>query len=421
MSPTVVVTGIGATTPLGGDVASTWEGMLAGRSGVRLLTGEKFDVLPVRIAATLAVEPTDVLSRVEARRLDRNEQAGLIAAREAWADSGLAAIDDEIDRSRMVVSVGTGIGGLHTLLSSYDTLNNEGPRKVSPYTIPMIMPNGAAGWIGVEFKARGGVHAPVSACASGNEAIARGFELIRSGAADVAIVGGAEAVVHPLPLASFAAMKALSGRNDDPTTASRPFDADRDGFVLGEGAGILVLESAEFAAARGARVYATVLGAGLSGDGHHIAQPEPSGLGATMAMQRALTSAGIDPSDVVHVNAHSTSTPVGDIAEAKAIHNAFGHERARRMVVTAPKSTMGHLLGAAGAVESIQTVLSLHYGKIPPTINLDKLDPDIDLDVATSIRDLPAPPTPGATPAAVNNSFGFGGANAAIVFGKAEA
>ena len=283
----------------------------------------------------------------------------------------------------------------------------------------MIMPNGAAGWIGVEFRARGGVHAPVSACASGNEAIARGFDLIRSGAADIAVVGGAEAVVHPLPLASFAAMKALSARNDDPATASRPFDADRDGFVLGEGAGILVLESAEFAAARGAHVYATVLGAGLSGDGHHIAQPEPSGLGATLAMRRALEGAGVDPGDVVHVNAHSTSTPVGDIAEAKAIHAALGSEHARRVLVTAPKSTMGHLLGAAGAVESIQTVLSLHHGKVPPTINLDKLDPDIDLDVATSVRELPSPVNEGATPVALNNSFGFGGANAAIVFGKA--
>jgi 3-oxoacyl-[acyl-carrier-protein] synthase II len=282
----------------------------------------------------------------------------------------------------------------------------------------MIMPNGAAGTIGVELGARGGAFSPAAACATGNESIARGFELVASGAADVAVVGGTDAVVHPLPLASFAAMKALSPRNDDPTHASRPFDADRDGFVLGEGAGILVLESAEHAAARGARVYARVLGVGLSSDGHHIVQPQPAGIGATLAMRRALESAGVTPADVVHVNAHSTATPVGDVAEAKAIHASLGSEHARRVVVTAPKSTMGHLVGAAGAVESIQTVLSLYTGKIPPTANLDKLDPDIDLDVAVTVRELPAAPS-GNPAVALNNSFGFGGSNAAVVFGKA--
>jgi len=417
MAHTVVVTGLGATTPLGGDVASTWEGMLAGRSGVRALSSEYIDPLPSRMAGVAAVEPEGVLSRVEARRLDRNEQFGLIAAREAWADAGLDG--HEPDPERLVVSVASGIGGLLTLIDAWEMVRAKNARRVSPYTIPMIMPNGAAGWIGVEFGARGGVHAPVSACASGNEAIALGYERIASGVADVAVVGGAEAVVHPMTLGSFAAMKALSLRNDDPEGASRPFDADRDGFVLGEGAGMLILESAGFAAARGARVYARVLGAGLSSDGHHIAQPEPNGLGARTAMRRALEVSGVQPEEVVHVNAHSTSTPAGDIAEGKAIHAALGTENARRVLVTAPKSTMGHLLGAAGAVESLQTVLSLYHRTVPPTINLDKLDPEIDLDVATEVRPMPAGPQ-GREAVALNNSFGFGGANAAVVFAAAD-
>ena len=403
MIPEVVVTGLGATTPLGGDVASTWDAMLAGRSGVSALTQEWAAQLPVRIAGSLAVEPT--IDRVQARRMDRSEQVAVVAAREAWADAGIT----DIDLERLGVVVGSGIGGATTLLNQDDILEASGPRRVSPHTVPMLMPNGPAAWIGLELKAKAGVHAPTSACATGAESIAWALDMIRSGRADVVVAGGTESVIHPLPIAGFAAMRAMSTRNDEPEKASRPFDKGRDGFVLGEGAGILVLERADRAKARGARVYARVAGAGMTSDGYDIVQPDPEGWGATRAIAIALKDAGIDKTDIVHVNAHATSTPVGDVAEIIALHKALGEHP----VITSTKSMTGHLLGAAGAVESIATILAIHNGVIPPTINLDDPDDKVDLDVvAHKARHL-------EIPAALNNSFGFGGHNAALVFARA--
>ncbi|MCW6010041.1 beta-ketoacyl-ACP synthase II [Micromonospora sp. CPCC 205371] len=399
----VVVTGLGATTPLGGDVASTWEAMLAGRSGVGPLTQEWAAQLPVRIAAQLTVDPSEKIDRVKLRRLDRSEAIALIAAHEAWADAGLA--DSGLDTERLAVSVGTGIGGAQTLLAQDDILEASGPRRVSPHTVPMLMPNGPAAWVGLELGAKAGVHSVASACATGAEAISLGLDIIRSGRADVVVAGGTEAVVHQLPIAGFASMRAMSTRNDEPEKASRPWDKGRDGFVLGEGAGVVVLERADHAAARGARIYARLAGAGITSDGYDIVQPHPEGLGATRAIAKALADAGIAKSDVTHVNAHATSTPVGDMAEIASLRAAVGDHP----VLTSTKSMTGHLLGAAGAVESIATILAVRDGVIPPTINLD--DPEEGLlDVAahkSRQHDIPA---------ALNNSFGFGGHNVALVF-----
>jgi 3-oxoacyl-[acyl-carrier-protein] synthase II len=401
----VVVTGIGATTPLGGDAPSTWDAMLAGKSGVSPLTQDWAAQLTVRIAAQLAVEPTEKIDRVQARRLDRSEMTAILAAREAWADAG----SPEVDQDRLAVSVGTGIGGAQTLLNQDDILEASGPRKVSPHTVPMLMPNGPAAWVGLELGARAGVHCVASACATGAEAIAHGLDLIRLGRADVVVAGGTEAVIHPLPIAGFASMRAMSVRNDDAERASRPWDKGRDGFVLGEGAGIIVLERAEHARARGARIYARLAGAGISSDGYDIVQPHPEGDGAVRAIEFALRDAGVAKSDILHVNAHATSTPVGDIAEIKALHRALGDHA----VLTSTKSMTGHLLGAAGAVESIATILAVYHGVIPPTINLDDPDDALDLDVAAhKARHM-------EIPAALNNSFGFGGHNAALVFARA--
>jgi 3-oxoacyl-[acyl-carrier-protein] synthase II len=406
----VVITGLGAFSPLGPDVPSTWAAMLAGQSGVRALTEpwvEQYD-LPVRIAAKTAVDPLEVIDRVEARKLDRTEQLALIAAREAWTDAG----SPQVDHERLGVVVASGIGGALTLLGQWDVLREKGPRRVSPHSIPMLMPNGPAAWVGLELQARAGVHTPVSACASGAEAVAYGTDMIRTGRADIVVVGGTEACLHPLPLAAFAAMMALSKRNDEPQRASRPYDKGRDGFVFGEGAGVLVLESAEHAAARGARVYAHVLGHGITSDGHHIAQPDPDGAGASRAMRFALDDAGVTPADIVHVNAHATSTPQGDVAEANAIRAVLG-DAADHAAVSATKSMTGHLLGAAGAIESIAAVLALRDRKAPPTINLDDPDDEVRVDVvAGSPRALPAD----GTLHALNNSFGFGGHNVALVF-----
>ena len=404
----VVVTGLGATTPLGGDVPTTWDAMLAGRSGVGSLTEDWAEPLPVRIAARVAVEPLDVLERVKARRLDRSGQFALIAALEAWQDAGLA--DAEVDQQRLAVAIASGIGGVTTLLANYDSLNDKGPRRVSPLAIPMLMPNGPAASVGLALGARAGVHTPVSACASGNEAIAHGVDLIRLDRADVVVVGGTEAAIHPLPLAAFAQMMALSRRNEDPQAASRPWDLARDGFVLGEGAGVLILESESHAAARGARIHAEVAGAGITADSHDIAQPDPAGVGATRAMTMALAAGDLAVGDIKHINAHATSTPQGDIAEAEAIRQALG-SATDDVAVSSTKSMTGHLLGAAGALESIATVLGLEHRVVPPTINVDDLDPAVQLDVATKQRDLA-----GGQIAALNNSFGFGGHNVAIAF-----
>jgi 3-oxoacyl-[acyl-carrier-protein] synthase II len=412
----VVVTGLGATTPLGGDVATTWDGFCAGRSGVRALTDDWAAALPVRIAAPAAVDPSEVLPRVQARRLDRSAQFATIAAREAWADAGFAGADDDadVDGTRLGVVCASGIGGLTTLLSNYDQLLESGPRRVSPLAIPMLMPNSPAAHIGLELGARAGVHTPVSACASGAEALSYGLEMIRNGRADVVVCGGTEAAIHPLPLAAFANMMALSKRNDEPQRASRPYDKGRDGFVLGEGAGMVVLESAEYAAARGARVYAELAGAGISADAHHIAQPDPEGKGAIAAMQAALRDGDLAAGDVKHINAHATSTPVGDIAEAVAIRAALG-AAAADVAVTSTKSMTGHLLGGAGAVEAIATILAVRNHTAPPTINVDDFDDEIELDV---VRREPRQLGNGGF-AALNNSFGFGGHNVALAIRSA--
>ena len=402
--PDVVVTGLGATTPLGGDVASTWDAMLAGRSGVSALTQEWAQQLPVRIAAQLAVDPADVIDRVKLRRLDRSEAIALIAAHQAWADAGLG---DDVDRERLAVSVGTGIGGALTLLAQDDILEESGPRRVSPHTVPMLMPNGPAAWVGLELGAQAGVHCVASACATGAEAIAQGLDIIRSGRADIVVAGGTEAVVHALPIAGFASMRAMSTRNDDPERASRPWDKGRDGFVLGEGAAVVVLENAEHAAARGARVYARLAGSGITSDGFDIVQPHPEGAGFVRAVRKALVDADLTGADIAHVNAHATSTPVGDMAEIVGLRQAIRDHP----VLTATKSMSGHLLGAAGALESVATILAIHEDVIPPTINLD--DPEEGLlDVVTH------KPRQLEIRAALNNSFGFGGHNVALIFTK---
>ncbi|MFF5178176.1 beta-ketoacyl-ACP synthase II [Micromonospora sp. NPDC000316] len=405
--PDVVVTGLGATTPLGGDVASTWDAMLAGRSGVSALTQEWAAQLPVRIAAQLAVEPSEVLDRVRLRRLDRSEAIAIIAAQQAWADAGLA--DSGLDGERLAVSIGSGIGGATTLLAQDDILEASGPRRVSPHTIPMLMPNGPAAWVGLELGAKAGVHTVASACATGAEAIALGLDIIRAGRADVVVAGGTEAVIHPLPIAGFSSMRAMSTRNDDPERASRPWDKGRDGFVLGEGAGVIVLERADHAAARGARVYARLAGSGITSDAYDIVQPHAEGEGAIRAIAKAIADADIAKQDIVHVNAHATSTPVGDMLEIGALHKALGDHP----VLAATKSMTGHLLGAAGALESIATILAIRDGVVPPTINLDDPDDGLSLDVATQkARHM-------EIPAALNNAFGFGGHNVALVFTRA--
>ncbi|HXH77555.1 beta-ketoacyl-[acyl-carrier-protein] synthase II [Nocardioides sp.] len=407
----VVVTGLGATSPLGGDVKTTWDALLAGKSGIRHLEDDLVGQLPVKIGGRVAVEPSEVLERVKARRLDRSSQFAMVAADEAWADSGL---EGSIEPERLAVSLASGIGGVTTLLANYDALLEKGPRRVSPLAVPMLMPNAPAANVSLKYGARGAVHAPTSACASGNEAIAMAIDLIRLGRADAVIAGGTEAAMHALPMAAFANMMALSKNEGDPTTVSRPWDVARDGFVLGEGGAVLILESEEHARARGARIYATVLGAGISNDAHDIAQPDPEGRGGTRAIQMALREGDVDPATVVHVNAHATSTPKGDIAEGLMLHAVLG-KHVDRCVVTSTKSMTGHLLGGAGALEAVATVLALQHRMSPPTINLDNKDPEVDLDIPTSARELPEGDIVG-----LNNSFGFGGANVAVAFGSAS-
>jgi 3-oxoacyl-[acyl-carrier-protein] synthase II len=405
----VVVTGLGTISPVGADVATTWKSLLAGRSGVVPLTDAWAQELPARIAAWAAADPATLLDRVQARRLDRCEQFAIVAAREAWTHAGAPDVDPE----RLGVVVSSGIGGVASTLSAYDTLREKGWQRLSPFTVPMLMPNGSAGWISMEIGARAGVHTTVSACASGAEAIGYGMDMIRSGRADVVLAGGTEAAIMQLNIAAFAAMRALSTRNDEPERASRPFDKGRDGFVLGEGAGMVVLESAEHAARRGATVHAIAAGVGYSADAHHIAQPDPDGTGAVRAIERALADGAVDPGQVVHVNAHATSTPAGDVVEGQAIAAALG-AAASGVVVSATKSMTGHLLGGAGAVESVAAILALRDKVAPPTINLDDPDDEAGIDIATEPRELRAR---GNAPMAVlNNSFGFGGHNVALAF-----
>ncbi|GAB3486808.1 beta-ketoacyl-ACP synthase II [Nocardiopsis coralliicola] len=408
-STDVVVTGLGATTPVGGDAASTWAALIEGRSGVATIDEPWAEELPVRIAGQAAVDPAEHFPRARLRRLDRTQQFALVAAEQAWQDAGTP----EVDPLRLGAVVSSGIGGILTILEQYDTFREKGWRRVSPFTVPMLMPNSPVAAVSLEYGARAGAHAPVSACASSAEAIADAIRMIRSGEADVVIAGGTEAAIHPLNIASFASMRALSTNNDDPTGASRPWDVSRDGFVMGEGAGILVLESAEHAQARGARVYAVAAGAGYSADAHDIVSPDPDG--QVRAIRAALADAGLRAEEIAHVNAHATSTPAGDVGETVAIRRALGDSAADRVAVTSTKSMTGHLLGGAGAVESMATVLALHEGRIPPTINISELDPEVVVDV---VRDKPRD-LPGDAVAAINEGFGFGGHNVAVAFRRA--
>jgi 3-oxoacyl-[acyl-carrier-protein] synthase II len=407
MTRRVVVTGLGATTPLGADVDSTWAALIAGKSGVRLLTEDWRELLPVHFAARVHTEPADQMERVEMRRLDRSEQFALVASREAWKDAGTP----EVDKERLGVVIASGIGGVITLLDQYDNLKEKGARGVSPHTVPMLMPNGPAANVGLELQAKAGVHTPVSACASGAEAIGYALEMIRTNRADIIVSGGVEAAIHQLPMAGFAAMKALSTRNDAPERASRPYDRDRDGFVLGEGGGILILEEYEHAKARGAKIYCELVGQGLSSDGYHIAAPDPEGAGVQRAIKFALADAKLSTKDIVHLNAHATSTPAGDVAEANALRLALGSD-IDHVAVSATKSMTGHLLGGAGAIESVFIVKALQERLAPPTINIENLDPAVTVDV---VRDK-ARALPAGQIAALNDSFGFGGHNVVLAF-----
>ena len=408
MSQKIVVTGLGATTPLGGDVHSTWQALLAGESGISTLEQPWVELhqLPVTFAGQAKVKAKDILSVPETKRLDPSSQFALIAAREAWADAG----KPEVDPERLSVEFATGIGGVWTLLDAYDVLKESGPRRVLPMTVPMLMPNGPAAAIGMDIAARGGVRTSVSACASSTEAIANAILRLQSGEIDVVVAGGAEAAIHPLPIAAFASMHALSRNNENPTKASRPYDTARDGFVMGEGAGALVLETESHAKARGAKIYAELVGGAVTSDAHHITAPDPEGAGAARAVIAALKQANAKLEEVVHINAHATSTPVGDIAEYVALKRVFG-DHLKNICFSATKSSTGHLLGGAGAIEAIFTVLALHERTAPPTINLENQDPEIPLDVVTSPRKLPDGPI-----LAISNSFGFGGHNAVIAF-----
>jgi len=404
----IVVTGIGATSPLAGTAPETWAAILKGSSGARPLLQEWVAQLelPVTFAAQAAVPAVDVLERVETKRLDPSSQFALIAGREAWADAG----SPEVDPGRLAVDWATGIGGVWTLLDAWDVLKEKGPRRVLPMTVPMLMPNGPGAAVGMDLHARAGVRTVVSACASSTESIVNAYEHLQAGYADIIVAGGSEAAIHPLPIASFAAMQALSKRNDDPARASRPYDMNRDGFVLGEGAAALVLETEDHALARGAKIYAEVAGGSVTSDAYHITAPDPEGNAAARAMRQAVEMAGAGLSDVVHINAHATSTPVGDIAEYNALRRVFG-EHLDNVVVSATKASTGHLLGGAGAIEALFTVLALHHRTAPPTINLQDQDPEIVLDVATAPRDLPQ-----GDILAISNSFGFGGHNAVAAF-----
>jgi 3-oxoacyl-[acyl-carrier-protein] synthase II len=408
----IVVTGLGATTPLGGDVQTTWRALLAGESGVSTLEQEWVErhQLPVKFAGQAKVAAKEILSVPETKRLDPASQFALIAAREAWADAGTPDVEPE----RLAVEFATGIGGVWTLLDAYDTLNTSGPRRVLPMTVPMLMANGPAAAIGMDIAARGGVRTAVSACASSTEAIANAIARLQSGAIDIVVAGGCEAAIHPLPIAAFASMHALSRNNDNPAGASRPYDTARDGFVMGEGAGALVIETEEHAKARGAKIYAYLVGGSVTSDAHHITAPDPEGTGAARAMLEALDQAGAKLEDVVHINAHATSTPVGDIAEYTALKRVFG-EHLDKICISATKSSTGHLLGGAGAIEAIFTVLALHERTAPPTLNLQNQDPEIPLDVVTSPRALPT-----GQILALSNSFGFGGHNAVVAFMSAN-
>ncbi|MFJ9176288.1 beta-ketoacyl-[acyl-carrier-protein] synthase family protein [Streptomyces sp. NPDC102360] len=396
----VQVTGVGAMTPLGADAPTSWSGLLDGTSGVRLLQEEWAAQLPVHVAAGLTVDPTSLLPRPEARKLDRGEQMALLSAREAWQDAGAPQVEPE----RLAVVIGTGTGGVLTTLGQDDIFEASGIRRLSPFTVPMLMPNGPAAWVSMDLGAKGGARTPVSACASGAEALAMGQDLIRAGRADVVVAGGVEACLHPFTLAAFAQMKALSTRSDDPEAVSRPFDVERSGFVMGEGAGMMVLERPEFARARGARVHGTLAGSAVTSSADHITASDADG--QSFAMELALRDADVTPADIGVVHAHATSTESGDVAEAEAIGRVIG----RHAAVTATKSMTGHMLGASGTVGAMAALFALRDGALPATRNLDTLDPRVDLDVVRGER------RSGRWSAGLANSFGFGGHNVTLVF-----
>ncbi|WP_216917332.1 KasA/KasB family beta-ketoacyl-ACP synthase [Nocardia noduli] len=404
--PSVVVTGYAATTSLAEDADTTWSELLRGRTGIRRLDDDfvtEYD-LPVRIGAKLRSHPGDRLTRIEQRRLSYVEQLALVLGREVWQ----RADAPEVEGERLAVAIGTGLGGADALIDAVDAMRRGGYRKVSPMSVPMVMPNGPAATVGLEIGAKAGVFAPVSACSSGSEAIAHGWRLISTGEADVVVAGGVEGHIHAVPIASFAMMRAMSTRNDEPERASRPFDRDRDGFVFGEAGALLVLESETHATARGARIHGRILGAGITSDAYHIVASEPGGLGAARAMRKAIQTAGLRDSDIQHVNAHATSTSIGDASEAEAITSVTPDAS-----VYAPKSALGHSIGAVGALESVLTLLTVRDGIVPPTLNLDNLDPAIELDIVTGAARTQR------IDYALNNSFGFGGHNVALAFGAA--
>lgn len=407
MTKKIVITGLGATTPIGGTLPDTWQALLGGASGARTINADWVaeNDLPVTFAAQALVPAADVLERVETKRLDPSSQFALIAAREAWADAG----SPEIEPERIAVDWATGIGGVWTLLDAWDTLREKGPRRVLPMTVPMLMPNGPAAAVGMDLHARGGIRTVVSACASSTEALVNAYDHLQAGHADIIIAGGSEAAIHPITIASFAAMQALSKRNDDPSHASRPYDVSRDGFVMGEGAAAIIVETEEHAKARGATIYAELIGGSVTSDAYHITAPDPEGSAAARAMLATITNAGYRIEDVAHINAHATSTPVGDIAEYNALARVFG-SHLDNIAVSATKASTGHLLGGAGAIEAAFTIKALSERMLPPTINLESQDPEIPLDVVTSPRPI------GDDTLAISNSFGFGGHNAVVGF-----
>lgn len=407
MTKKIVITGLGATTPIGGTLPETWQALLGGASGARTIDADWVaeNDLPVTFAAQALVPASEVLERVETKRLDPSSQFALIAAREAWADAGSPDIAPE----RIAVDWATGIGGVWTLLDAWDTLREKGPRRVLPMTVPMLMPNGPAAAVGMDLHARGGIRTVVSACASSTEALVNAYDHLQAGHADIIIAGGSEAAIHPITIASFAAMQALSKRNDDPAHASRPYDVDRDGFVMGEGAAAIIVETEEHAKARGAKIYAELIGGSVTSDAFHITAPDPEGSAAARAMLATIQNAGYRVEDVAHVNAHATSTPVGDIAEYNALARVFG-SHLDNIAVSATKASTGHLLGGAGAIEAAFTIKALSDHTLPPTINLASQDPEIPLDVVTSPRSI------SGDTLAISNSFGFGGHNAVVGF-----
>ena len=406
----VVITGVGAVTPVGNTAEEFWSALLAGKSGIGPIT--RFDTTgyPTRIAGEVrGFEPLKYIDKKDDRKFDPFLKFAIACAVMAVEDAGVKV--DTVDGNRFGVLVGSGIGGIGTLLDSHVTLLEKGPDRVSPFFIPMLIINMASGLISMRFGAKGPNSSVVTACATGNHAIGDAMRIIQRGDADVMIAGGAEAMILPLTIAGFCQMKAMSTRNDEPTKASRPFDAERDGFVCGEGGGLLILESMEHAVKRDARIYAEVIGYGMTGDAHHMTAPDPEGDGAARAMAAALRDAALEPSAVGYINAHGTSTPYNDKFETMAIKRVFG-EHARKLAVSSTKSMTGHLLGAAGGVEAIATVFAIHHGILPPTINYEKPDPDCDLDYIPNVartQDVEV---------ALSNAFGFGGTNATLAFKK---